>query len=359
MSIGGRKCTIVRFAPRLSPTRYVRAAVSARMSSGVKDTTQTSFAKKFKEVQPEDVPRTPAKVLCIDASSPDPSPMSKKDRKAARKTAKLASMPKVITTADIESVAKVLHPHNADKDEAEEERRLLEDPDIKLNLYFFKGTSNTREARRRHLKPKVKGEQEFVIEEDELAALLVSLGVPASDQVKPAQARQLVEQIRCAVRDDLVHVAKEHEQTMMRKAGFWRWASRKAYERLIQNGRLWDDNSDLGDIASRKDSVADTLEGLVMKENDSSGQKASQTLQISGPKTPIFAVRKNSGQDAFSMSPAIDDGWTQVGRITAKRKTETPTTSIKLSGNKGLAKLQVKPKGMFGAFSLADDGLVD
>ncbi|KAK3677934.1 hypothetical protein LTR78_002029 [Recurvomyces mirabilis] len=285
--------------------------------------------------------------------------MSKKDRKAARKTAKLASMPKVVTTADIEFVAEVLHPHDSHKDEAEEERRLLEDPDIKLNLYFFKGTTNTREARRRHLKPKVKGEQEFIIEEDELAALLFSLSVPASDQVKTTRARQLVEQIRLAVRDDLVHVAKEHEQTMMRKAGFWRWASRKAYDRLVHNGRLWDDTSDSGDVASRKDSVANAMEDLGMKENDSSGQKASQTLQISAPKTPAFAERKKSGKDALLASPAIDDGWTQVGRTTTKRKTETPATSIKLSGNQGLAKLQVKPKGMFGAFSLADDGLVD
>ncbi|KAK3073169.1 hypothetical protein LTR53_005506, partial [Teratosphaeriaceae sp. CCFEE 6253] len=181
------------------------------------------------------------------------SPLPKKERKAAKRAARLASLPKVITTADIDAVAKALHPDSHGEDEAEEERRLLEDPDIKLNLYYHKGTSNNKETRHRHIKRKQKSGDQSMIDGEEVNAMLADLKVPSMSQVKTAEERRLVEAIRTAVQEDLVNVAKEQDQTQMRKAGFWRWASRKVYQRLLQSGRL--SAADAAGTPKRKDSA--------------------------------------------------------------------------------------------------------
>ena len=148
----------------------------------------------------------------------------------AKKAAKIAEMPKVITTADVDRVASILHPSTPVSDAAkDEERLLLGDPDITLNLYYHKGTSNTREVRFRHLKNKqADGNIEIDIEATDLDTLMAALKVPSLAAASTETERRLIKTLREAVRDDMVRVQKEHEQTVMRKAGFWRWASRKA-----------------------------------------------------------------------------------------------------------------------------------
>lgn len=116
-------------------------------------------------------------------------------------------MPKVILTADIDFVDKALHPQD-DHDEAEEERCLLDDPNIKLNLYFHKGTSNTKEVRRRHLVCKDRGETLFEVGGEEVDALLLELKVPKITKASTADEKRLVEAIRKAVEDDLIHMTK-------------------------------------------------------------------------------------------------------------------------------------------------------
>ncbi|KAK0347758.1 hypothetical protein LTS16_001576 [Friedmanniomyces endolithicus] len=189
------------------------------------------------------------------------SPMSKKERKAAKKAAKLARLPKVITTADIDFVERTLHPHDHEIDLADEERRLLEDPDIKLNLYYHKGTSNTQESRYRHIKRKQSHADTPKIDDEELNALLAGLNVPPACQAKTTEECRLIESISKAVSEDMVNVAKEHGQIQVRKAGFWRWASKKVYNRLVQNGRLWDQSAET-DAMKRKDSVVDEVEDV-------------------------------------------------------------------------------------------------
>ncbi|KAK5687194.1 hypothetical protein LTS10_001332 [Elasticomyces elasticus] len=284
------------------------------------------------------------------------SPLPKKERKAARKAAKLASMPKVITTADIEFVANVLHPDDHDND-IDEERRLLEDPDIKLNLYYNKGTSNTRESRHRHIKGKQqKGEAELEFDVVELDAIMVGLKVPAATQAKTASERKLVELIRTAVRDDMVNVAKEQGQTQMRKAGFWRWASKKVYNRLLQNGRLWDQTAE-AETPKRKDSAyggeEDAAAPISTLKVDETSAAAESTPT---PKENTPKSTRGAWTSATVTPSKVDDGWTQIGKVSRKPVVKG---KIKLSGNGGLAKLLVKAPGMFGELGADGSGYVE
>ncbi|KAK1808680.1 hypothetical protein LTR12_016959 [Friedmanniomyces endolithicus] len=304
--------------------------------------------KEQQNQSPEPEPTTP-KVVRNNTGHQIASPMPKKERKAARKAAKLASLPKVITTTDIDFVDKTLHADN------------------------HEGTSNTQESRYRHIKRKQSRSDTPKIDEEELNALLAGLNVPPACQAKTTEECRLIESIRQAVHGDMVNVAKEHEQTQMRKAGFWRWASRKVYNRLVQNGRLWDQGAETN-APKRKDSafgeaedVADEVAKLGLEEKDDESTAATEVAKLDleekddqsnaalpestvtvNPETPTREGRKRL---LPKISTAVN-GWTQVGKAS---RTAAPKINLKLSGNGGLAKLMVKPKGMFGA--LSPDGL--
>lgn len=269
-------------------------------------------------------------------------------------------MPKVITTADLDFVAKTLHPCDYEKDEEEEEKKLAADPDIKLNLYYHKGTSNTREIRYRHLKHKQADKGEPNIDDSELDALMTALKAPAAKAVKTKEERKLVDKLREKVRDDMNEVEREHEQIAIRKGGFWRWASKKAYDRLVANGRIWDQKEDEDETPKRKDSAfsaggKDTVLDQVEKRSD----------ELSSPKALDGSISSSVGREGAPVVPGstpylkrpsnnanaspMGDGWNTVGKA---KPTKSPIGAFKLSGNGGLAKLQVKLPGKFAALGL-------
>lgn len=275
-----------------------------------------------------------------------------------KKAAKLAEMPKVISTADVEFVAKTLHPDDVEKDEAEEERKLIEDPDIKLNLYFHRGTSNTRATRYAFIKRRGSG-GEPEVDDAELDVLLEGLNVPLT--ASSGKEKDLISAIRTAVREDMINVEKEHQQTMVRKGGFWRWASKKAYNRLIDNGRVWDEKEDESGTPRRKDSAAATDAGRAAEEVDESGAQAegsfateelAEALPATAPtqKAPVSTRLKSASLD---MAASLEnDGWTTVGTAKAKAKKAEVVGPLKLVSNGGLKKFDVKPKDAATAFSL-------
>jgi hypothetical protein len=181
--------------------------------------------RQLEELQAkQDEEKTPAKAPEFArkySNACAPSGMTKKERKAANKAAKRAAeRPKVITTAQVEFVAQALHPHIDDEvNGVAEEARLLEDPYIKLNLYYHRGTSNTREVRYRHLSRKNSDQDDHIINADEMDALVTALKLPKIEDVKTEAERKIIVQVRKLVRDDMIVEHHENEETAMRKAG--------------------------------------------------------------------------------------------------------------------------------------------
>ena len=318
--------------------------------------------RQLQEVQSADTPKRPTAELLPDQDTNSPSPLSKKERKAAKKAAKVAGMAKVVTAAEISFVAEALHSTCAATDDAEDENSLVEDFDIKFNLYYHKGTTNTREARNRHLDTKQRKKSEPNIEESEIETLMAALNIPTSGFDGKDQ-QNLVREIRDAVRDDLTRVAKEDEQTAIRKAGFWRWASRKTYDRHVANekARLEKDGAEM---LKRRDSVDLVVEREDVQQDGSEDRQKVEDIETvsdaaaasSVPSTPITrcqdSVRLASGpsrstirsEEIYGPSEAA---WTTVGKFKKRAKShQTPSpTTLKFAGNGGLKKLQVKKSG--------------
>ncbi|RMZ08247.1 hypothetical protein D0860_04755 [Hortaea werneckii] len=318
--------------------------------------------RQLQDVQSTDTPKRSTAELLPDQETNTPSPLSKKERKAAKKAAKVAGMAKVVTAAEINFVAEALHPTCSATDDAEDENSLIEDFDIKFNLYYHKGTTNTREARNRHLDTKQRKKSEPNIEESEIDTLMAALKIPTSGFDGKDQ-QNLVQEIRDAVRDDLTRVAKEDEQTAMRKAGFWRWASRKTYDRHVadEKARLEKDGAE---VLKRRDSADLVVEREdVQQEGPGDGQEGEDTVPTTAPagasgvpSTPITALQGHAGRASGpshsttrreEICGSSEAAWTTVGKFKKRAKShQTPSpTTLKLTGNGGLKKLQVKRSG--------------
>ena len=149
-------------------------------------------------------------------------------------------------------------------------------------------------------------------------------------------------------------------QINVRKADFWRWASKKAYNRLVANGRLWGVAVEAGATAGtpRKEgsavagldddavaedtgySIASGLEALNMSTTEDPSTRKPKNSSPS-TKTPDFAAPRSQKKASIAYY-----GWMQIGKIANKAK---PSIKLKMSGNGGLAKLQVTPKDRFDA----------
>ncbi|KAI7424887.1 hypothetical protein KC336_g7009, partial [Hortaea werneckii] len=278
-----------------------------------------------------------------------------------------------VTAAEISFVAESLHPTCSANDGAEDEDSLVEDFDIKFNLYYHKGTTNTREARNRHLDNKQRKKSELNVEQSEIDTLMASLKIPTSS-IDGKDQQNLVREIRDAVRDDLVRMAKEDEQTAIRKAGFWRWASKKTYDLHVANGKARAQKGD-AEMPKRKDSAdlvaepedVQEVEGNAPRKMESTESAAETTDAIRAATTPTTGLRDRIvlASGSSGSKPQSDEKldsneaeWATVGKskLSARSdKTLSPTT-LKLTGNGGLKKLQVKASGYSAiAFSGNDD----
>ncbi|KAI6866062.1 hypothetical protein KC338_g4882 [Hortaea werneckii] len=328
--------------------------------------------RQLQDVQSADTPKRSTAALLPDQETNSSSPLSKKERKAVKKAAKVAGMAKVVTAAEISFVAEALHPTCSANDDAEDENSLVEDFDIKFNLYYHKGTTNTREARNRHLDTKQRRKSEPKIEESEINTLMAALKIPTSGFDGKDQ-QNLIREIRDAVRDDLTRVAKEDEQTAIRKAGFWRWASKKTYDRHVANekARLEKDGAE---ILKRRDSADLVVEREDVQQDGPEGaQEVEETVHVAAaaaassvPSTPITGLRDYVGRASGPSRSTIrseeiygpsEAEWTTVGKFKKRAKsrhTPSPTT-LKFTGNGGLKKFQVKTSG-YSAIAFCGNG---
>jgi hypothetical protein len=165
------------------------------------------------------------------------SKTSKKDRKEAKRAAKAAERAPLITADDIERVAHILHPKEPIDEEFE--KALLMDKSIENNIFYHPGTANSYEMRDRIIRQERSGRFKLKLSDKELDQIIAEL-LPDMDRSKSKKERDLIARLRKMVEEDLTHDHGEEQQTMMRKASFWRWANREAYNRLAANGRIWD-----------------------------------------------------------------------------------------------------------------------
>lgn len=253
-------------------------------------------------------------------------------------------MVKVVSSADIEHVCKVLHPEDSVED-TELERQLVDDPDIHLNRFFHKGTSNTTEMRRQFVKKrKDGGREEFHVDSKELNGLMQLLDVSPLTTQSTAEERAIVTDLRRNVEEDLIREHHEKELMMVRKAGFWRWASKKAYKRLVQHGKIWSEK-DADGYGAKNDDTASSSSAVGGAEEESTEPDLEDNVPSEENLSEVLSEFKLDTAPVKTQTPrklkAENIGWTTVGK---PGRAKTPTANFKLVHNKGLTKIANSPK---------------
>ncbi|KAK4494314.1 hypothetical protein PRZ48_014612 [Zasmidium cellare] len=302
---------------------------------------------------------------------------TKKERKAAKKMAKALEREKVVTALDIDAVAKILHPKSEEELVADVEMEEPdEDPDIKMNLKFNNSTCNSKSARHDYI---IKDRERSDVDDSTVKNVLIAMEV---DPQAKGKEGELVRELAEAVKKDLVHFYDELKIVARNKGGFWRWAHKRAYRDLVENGKEWDakhakdaehaakdadqvndaeDRVDYPDERRPSDQSIDTEEdnetvpsrkgsidssappsvgtALTIPSTKGSAKKKKNTLSISVP------TKKTESDD--------DEGWMPVG----KKVLKTPVKgTLSLSSNGGLHHLAAKPrpKPKSGVWSFSD-----
>ena len=299
-------------------------------------------------------PLTPRAINTLHSLLEESPRSTKKERKAAKKSKKVSEMPKVVSTADIDFVRKVLHPYTIDAEDEDIERKLLEDPDIKLNRFFHKGTSNRREIRNAFVVKDRRGSKtvDIKVEAEEMNGLLQLLDVSPITAGASAEEKAIHVKLVEKIEQNLVHVHQETEQMMMRKAGFWRWASKKAYNRLVQNGSIWGQKDGNGALGKASEAASSSLSSTMAGAEDDETDETETDTDITTPSSAEGGLEQKTGaltmaaetRTAPVPSTPKDDGWTTVGvKASYASKAKKPVGQLKLVGNGGLTKLVSSP----------------
>jgi hypothetical protein len=325
-------------------------------------------------------PRTPT-FPRFDHATLDGS-TSKKDRKEAKRQAKAAERVPVITSKDIERIGKILHPEEPVDEEFE--KALLMDKAIENNMYYHPATSNSREERHRFIRQERSGKSELKLSDSEMRDMLAELKVPDLAQAKSKSERVIVTRLREKIVEDFVHDHHEAGEIMMRKAGFWRWANRRTYNRLAANGRIydWKNGETLAPVgenevdvegyeapAAADDLAADHDEEVVIEKEDTdkdddANDDMSSVVSLTSEASRVRPAYSSSASRDTSISSAsrttfssndesADDSWTTVGRV----KQPKATLTLKLTPNGGLKHLRPNttprtPRTFAAAFSM-------
>jgi len=320
----------------------------------------------------------------FDGSTSKPS---KRDRKEAKNRAKAAERAPVITVGDIERVAHILHPRDP-VDKAFE--KTLLDKSIENNIFYHPGTANSYDMRSHIIQQERSGKFELQLSEKRMDQIIAEL-LPDWEQFKSKKERELIAQLRKMVEEHFTHDHREEQETMKRKAGFWRWANREAYNRLAANGRIWDWKSGeaLAPVDEQQADAADDepeaelfnadvtvneapdeeAPDNVSKEREGGGDEQATDFLLRGlslasddsrerPASSSSVSRNTSASSAsrttaYSTDDSAEDFIT-IGRKRLPKIVTGPSPIFKLSSNGGLGHMSAKstPRTPRSAFSL-------
>lgn len=258
----------------------------------------------------------------------------KKIAKAARKTAKHQSVIKVVTEAELKHLNNVLHPeHVFNASQSRENRQgLTNNATIDANIAYNASTSKRIVVSKRALNATKQAQRKDGVTQNNnsphpdpswLDSILRKLSVDPCPTHASKLRKSLDVQLRNAITYDIEVLAKEEEQTMIRMAGYWRYANRRTYNAMIRNNQLWDwsTGEKLPEIEEEADggAVADDNAVVAPAAID---QDADADAPAPDPQAPAADVPENWDDDDNESEPSDD---VSVGEVSEESSvTELP-----------------------------------
>ncbi|KAI9879047.1 MAG: hypothetical protein M1830_009743 [Pleopsidium flavum] len=179
------------------------------------------------------------------------SKRNKKLKKAEKKTMKSKSRVKIISTEDVKRIAEAMHPITGGTLGTKSHSRqnsgdLLDNNIIMDNIGFvshtfdyYKSRARTDYGAKKAAKAKG-GHQTPQLTMDETVDILGRLNIQTTVISTSKERKGLLTKLWEAIQTDLTIIENEDRDTMMRKAGYFRYVSRRTYNAMARNNLIWD-----------------------------------------------------------------------------------------------------------------------
>jgi len=219
------------------------------------------------------------------------SKKDKKLKKAEKKRVKSKSRVNVISTEDVKRIAEAIHPLTGGTLGTKSHSRqnsgdLMDNMIIMDNIGFVSHTFeyyNSQVRREYGAKKAAKakgGPQTPSPTIGETIDILGRLNIQTTVISASKERRGLLAKLREAIRNDITTVENEDRETMMRKAGYFRYASRRAYNAMIRNNQIWD-----------------WVSGCKLDEVDEEDEESDETAIGNGEAVAAQKVIEDYGED--------------------------------------------------------------
>ena len=209
----------------------------------------------------------------------------------------------VISTEYLKRIDEALHPtqvslgHWPADDYQRRENPLVNnstiDANIAFNTHIFKHSSlrqpiHAKRQAREDATPKAPSKGMALSDDHEMMLILNKLDISIDISPSSKERTALITQLTEAIQEDLTIFANDERETMMRMAGYWRYANRHTYNTMVRNNELWDWST------GQKSNLKEIQEDEEVEPNDQgSGPGESNT---SGAPAKVQAV-ENYDQD--------------------------------------------------------------
>ena len=187
-----------------------------------------------------------------------PNREGNKTIKRAKKVEKQSKLDRVITTGDLKRVDETLHPtrtrlaENSTDDHQKKENPLVNNRTIEANVAFnahtFKystlrqPTQPKRQARE-DAAPKTPSKGVTLLDDHALTLILRKLDISTDTSTSSKERKTLITRLTEAIQEDLKIVANDERDTVIRMAGYWRYANRHTYNSMVRNNEHRDWNT--------------------------------------------------------------------------------------------------------------------
>ena len=177
-------------------------------------------------------------------------PATRREKKAARKVARDKARFSGLGQYEIDRISEILHPKESSRNDEGNgsdplQCSIIED-NIAFNAHTFKYSSlrtniHTKRLIKNNGSSKDDNPLKCQYQDAEITTFIRQLGIDPSESKSPSKGRRpLLVKLREGIRDDLKCVENENRQRMIRKAGYWRYANKRAYNDMIQRREIWD-----------------------------------------------------------------------------------------------------------------------
>lgn len=155
--------------------------------------------------------------------------LKKSERKLLKSAAKASARPRLVTSEEIQHVGNIIHLNGRPGVDADAKLSLQDDHELQRNL-AFNAVLHSFQVRVRTTHASTGSD--FV---EQTAVVMDELAVQPNKPGQSKERKMLVERIAQSIQDDLHIVHLEGAETMKRKAGYWRFVSRRTYNKMVAN----------------------------------------------------------------------------------------------------------------------------